>query len=305
MKMLEKLNQLSEKPTSLGQAITGEAEQWLAESRAHTAHLREEYRGRYGLNQLSNSEVRDIERAERQLAECRNCNGQSCCRTSGNKYWQPVIRAIDGSLDVAQSRCKVGRQKDFIRKFREMKIPALYEDKTFEDYEETRDNREGVAMALWYVTEKPSANLYLYGGCGTGKTFLASLIAKEFIKDSQTVIFGDVPQLLDEIKASFDTRARRSSQDVLQYYNECDMLIMDDLGAGYMTGWSVGILYQIINGRLNAGKRLIVTSNFALNDLYQRLSSCRDGDAYSAKRICSRLSTFERAYFGNRDRRQG
>lgn len=173
-------------------------------------------------------------------------------------------------------------------------IPLRFIGKSFSDYQITPDNAESVKIAKWYTAEKPAQGLYLYGECGTGKTFLASLIAQEF--DS---LFTDTPTLMDELKATFDGG---DTESLLKRYTQCGLLILDDIGAGQITPWNVGILYRIINARYNANKPIIATSNYDLDGLTAILSKI---DAFTAKRITSRLSEMcIQAFLGLKDRRK-
>ena len=75
---------------------------------------------------------------------------------------------------------------------------------------------------------------------------------------------------------------------------ECDLLIMDDVGAGKITDWSIDITYRLINSRYNADKPTIVTSNLELDDLAKLIGG----------RIVSRLQVMcALVFFGEEDRR--
>ncbi len=276
-----------------------EWEKVKAAGKAHCEKLRPIYEARYNLKGLSDSEVREVERAETDKTECSKCNGLNCHKTGGTRHLKPFIGNADGRLNIMYAICPVKERRDLKDRLDRMKVPARYQGKNFSDYEVTADNRRALAIAQWYIAEKPQRNLYFHGGCGTGKTFLTALIAKEFIREGRSVIFGDVPELLEEIKMTFDSD-KLKAEDVLNRYYNCDLLIMDDIGAGQVTEWTVGVLYQVINRRVNAGKRLIVTSNFDLKGLNQRLAT---KDAYGARRIISRLSDSVIGYFGTVDRR--
>lgn len=182
-----------------------------------------------------------------------------------------------------------------------------YVEREFKDYEETADNSQAVTLAKWYVANKPNKSLYLYGGVGTGKTFLATLIAKEYVLENKSVVFGDVPKLLGRIKATFNGVG--SAEDVIEHYQACDLLILDDVGAGQITDWSASIIYTVINDRYNSNKPLIITSNFNFRDLQRRLSLTDNQgnivDDFSAKRIISRLSEMcIQGFLGTNDRRR-
>lgn len=228
-----------------------------------------------------------------ELKECEGCTGFPTCRKSKNQYFVP--KGAEG-----YGYCKVGQARQLRPLFKRACLPAKYTGKTFDDYLDFGDNRDAIKIAQWFTKKKPDKSLYIYGACGTGKTFLASIIAQEYLQEFKQVIFGDVPTLLDEIKRTFDGRG--DAGEIVDRYCECDLLILDDLGAGQVTEWNIGQLYQIINYRYTADKPLVVTSNFDLDGLEKRLTV---RDNFSAKRITSRLSEIcIQAFLGTKDRRK-
>ena len=256
-------------------------------------------REKYGLD-ADDSMILELANAEREIAECETCTGEPC-KKSHNQYFRRVIKHDEQfGYVVFVKMCEFGK-KHFLRSdSKSCEIPPQYAGKTFNDYKPSRDNERALKMARWFVEKKPPKSLYFHGECGTGKTFLASLIAQEFILDGKRVEFGDVPTLLDRIKQTFNTD--KNAQDVVDRYCDCDLLVLDDIGAGQVTEWNIGILYQIINRRYNAGKPLIVTSNFDLDVLESRLAIKYTN---SAKRITSRLCEMcMQAFLGMNDRRK-
>lgn len=236
-------------------------------------------------NRGTTSKLTDVERATKELEACEGCTGK--CPKAFDRYFQPVIDTA-----VRMTPCKFARFGSSVPR---------YAGKSFVDYEVTPDNERAVKMAKWFASDKPSLTLYLYGAPGTGKTFLATLIAQSF----DDVIFGDVPSLLDEIKRTFDG-GHESPQEIIGRYGSCELLILDDIGTGKVSDWSVGVLYQIINARYNAKKPLIVTSNYDLAGLEERLAT--SGDDVTAQRIVSRLGekvvAETVAFLGYEDRRK-
>lgn len=254
----------------------------------------------YGLAEADDATIGEILDAEEKNALCNNCKGESCQKVT-EQYEKRLIKIDGHSVQIEKVKCAVGMTKSLQEKCRQCFIPQKYVSKTFADYEVTSDNVRAVKMAHWFIEEKPSKSLYIYGQCGTGKTFLAAIIAQEWLKSFKTVTFGDVPALLDEIKRTFDKGNDQTTEKVFDRYCECDLLILDDLGAGQVTEWNIGQIYQIINSRYNADKATIVTSNFSLQGLESRLAS---KDKYSATRITSRLSEMcVQAFLGTTDRR--
>ena len=71
--------------------------------------------------------------------------------------------------------------------------------------------------------------LFITGTYGVGKTYLASCIANEIIKNGKSVIFGTLIQLLDFIRDSYSD-SEVSDKDYLNLYSSVDLLVIDDLG---------------------------------------------------------------------------
>jgi len=256
----------------------------------------------YGFTALRSDEVRQVLQTEDKLAKCETCDGSECLIKTN--YFKPVIRVgWSGGLNIAHGYCRHGERLRLLRQCRRLKIPRKMVGKTLDDYEVTAQNEDAVAMAKWFIAEKPDCGLYYFGACGSGKTFLAAIIAQEFIKDLQSVVFGDVPALMEELKRTFDKNPQQeTSQDILDEFKMCDLLVLDDIGAGQITEWNVGVLYQIINERYASGKPVIITSNFSPDELEARL---RTKDKHSAERIVSRICGMcEVGNLGDSDRRR-
>lgn len=119
------------------------------------------------------------------------------------------------------------------------------------------------------VTEQK--NLLFTGNTGLGKTFLANAIAKKTIENTNTVIYQTAPIFMDKImeyKFSNDTTGMNKEQ-----YNkifDVDLLIIDDLGTETMTNNKFTELFNIINTRLLKNKKILISTNLTLNQLFNR-----------------------------------
>ena len=245
--------------------------------------LQAKYGSRYG-QMPSPQETLEIYSAELEMSQCRGCCGLPCQKGTG-KCLQPTIKIEYGRYYVPKIECMYSRAATIAAASVESGVPRRYAGKTYDDYLRTADNELAIRAAKKYARGKPRRWLYLYGGCGTGKTFLASLIAQELIATGLEVVFRDYQRILEELKSSFDDKAVTASA-VLEKYQTCEVLILDDVGTGWFRDWGVSVLHQIINERYNLELRTVLTSNYDLRGLESRLSAAEE---YAAARIISRL----------------
>ena len=107
------------------------------------------------------------------------------------------------------------------------------------------------------------------GPVGSGKTYLAASIANELIDSNLKVLFIVVPDLLDELRATYKSEV--NELDLLDTARTIPILILDDLGAHNYTDWTRNRLYSIVNYRLNEQLPTVITSNLSLDEMEEYL----------------------------------
>jgi len=128
-----------------------------------------------------------------------------------------------------------------------------------------------VAFAELNLQNKESKGLFIYGNVGSGKTFLCSAIANHLLYHGQRVLFLVVPDLLDEIRASYSGESDMTEIQVLRTARNSPVLILDDLGAHNYTEWARNKIYSIVNNRLNNGAPTVINSNLNLGEIEEFL----------------------------------
>jgi DNA replication protein DnaC len=130
---------------------------------------------------------------------------------------------------------------------------------------------------------RAAENLLFFGSTGLGKTFLCNSIAKALIDKGHTVVYQTSYKILEILqKIRFHSnRSDSNSNDAIQYelLNECDLLIIDDLGTELVNSFTNSELFNIINSRIMSNKSVIISTNFSPQELM---------DTYS-NRISSRI----------------
>lgn len=114
-------------------------------------------------------------------------------------------------------------------------------------------------------------NLLFIGNTGLGKTFLTNCIAKMAIENTNTVIYQTAPVFMDKIiEYKYTNDITGSNKELYKKIFDVDLLIIDDLGTETMTNNKFTELFNIINTRLLNNKKILISTNLTLNQLFER-----------------------------------
>ncbi len=114
---------------------------------------------------------------------------------------------------------------------------------------------------------KYSKSLLMIGKTGLGKTHLSLAIANEVIKKGYGVIYASAPTIVSQIEKEHFSRARNDEESVEDSLQECDLLIIDDLGTEFNNKFTTPAIYNVFNSRISAGKPVIVNTNLSIREL--------------------------------------
>ena len=106
-------------------------------------------------------------------------------------------------------------------------------------------------------------NLLFYGDSGTGKTFLSCCIAKELLDDGFLVVYRTVDELMSNLREiKFESNSELENMLI-----NCDLLIIDDLGAEQITDFSTTEFFNLLNKKLLRKKKMLISTNLSLADI--------------------------------------
>ncbi len=144
-------------------------------------------------------------------------------------------------------------------------------------------------------------NVFLLGGVGTGKTYLAYSFLKEVARlkwielthsfwwQSDVCLIVHMKKILDKIKDNWKAENKLPSGAVLEAEKNVPVLIIDEVGLQYGTSFERLELFDLFNSRYENMLPTICLSNLKMEEI-ERILGKRIFDRLSQNRECFYLS---------------
>lgn len=139
---------------------------------------------------------------------------------------------------------------------------------------------------------KTSGNLFFTGATGLGKTHLSLAIASSAIDKGFGVVYGTAQNFAISLERERFTRTEETSGDTLDLLNECDLLIIDDLGMEISSSYITAMIYNVIDTRIMLKKPTIISTNLSMQELEKR---------YNERFVSRVLGFYDRMPFRGKD----
>jgi len=210
---------------------------------------------------------------------------------------QPVCdceaEARDREWEEAQERF---RKREIERRFSISDEGERFSQYRFDTFIPVQGTEAALRMAREFAEtfgeRKDGLGLLIWGQPGNGKSHLAAAICHQLKEAGHTVIFKKVPNLLERIRNTFRRGANETEQQIMDALRECDLLVMDDIGAEKVTDWVLEVLFRIIDGRYSYRRPIVFTTNFSPTSLllrFQPEGKATEEQEIAAKRIHDRI----------------
>ena len=225
-----------------------------------------------------------------ELHHCKKCKGLYECQNQVNGHVSYPEKDFYGNLVFVSKPCKY--LKESLKEEKNCDSlnnqNARMKDIDYEDKKRIKLINWVVKFYEEYSTNKNMKGLYLNGSFGAGKTFIISALFNELSINkkirTEVVYF---PELLRSLKDNWS-----SYEDKISYYEDVDLLLIDDIGAEKVTEWGRDeVLGTILQYRMDKGKTTFFTSNLTIEELEHHLSLTNNNvDMVKARRIIERVN---------------
>lgn len=226
-----------------------------------------------------------LSKAIEAVEACTKCNRREDCPLDPPGHGV-YVRSGGGLVEVKRYICdkeiQHQKQQQIGRFLTSSRMPELLREKTFENFKVTPGTKDAYEKAQKFCKEG-GRGLVFAGPCGVGKSHLAAAIMNHEVAKGREFAFCTTPELLDDIKSTYNNREEDSG--LMELVKDIDLLFLDDLGAEKSTEWVAERFFVIINARLVRKKATIITTNYTKpSDLIGKI-----GGGVTGQRIVSRI----------------
>lgn len=230
---------------------------------------------------------------------CQKCPGLESCPNMMKGHY-PTLNHYAGYLELRMAPCTKKMLDDQQKKqkelFRSLYIPTEIISASLEQIDLTMGRMRALKAASEFCKQFsqntfPNKGIYLYGPLGVGKSMIAAGIANKLVENGIDSFMVYVPDFIREVRNSIEDKTLGEKIDL---FKSISLLILDDIGAEYLTPWIRDeVLGAILHYRAANGYPTIYTSNLTLDELEDHLARTKDSyDEMKGKRIMERIRYF-------------
>ncbi|MBO5049865.1 MAG: ATP-binding protein [Oscillospiraceae bacterium] len=131
--------------------------------------------------------------------------------------------------------------------------------------------QKNLELSKRFVRNFGAGNLLFVGGTGLGKTYMSACIARSVADSGHSVAYEPAGRLFAKLERNrFNPSAE--TEEEMRRLQDCDLLIVDDLGTELPGNFVTAALYGLLNDRLLAGKPMVISTNLNIDEIAQRYS---------------------------------
>lgn len=171
----------------------------------------------------------------------------------------------EAALQAEKERAE--RQAKIEARLEQAGIPALFRDRSFENYEcSTQAQRLAFVRFSSFAQNfshhlKTGTVLVGIGKVGTGKSHLACACANDLMRRGHTVYFTSTARLFTKIRGTWSRSSELTEEQMLRQFEQIDLMILDEIGLQRGTDDEQRTLHELLEARrLNCRPTILLTN---------------------------------------------
>lgn len=176
-----------------------------------------------------------------------------------------------------QEAARAARKAHIDELLEQSRLGARYAACTFDNWQAVAGTEGAVRICQEFAANKAGNKgdgLIITGPTGCGKTHLAAAIVRDWASAGYAAIFQSVPELLARLRATYDPNSSDAAEAaIMDALGECDLLVLDDVGAEKQSAWTEEKLYLLIDRRYRENRPTVLTTNLDAPALEKALGS--------------------------------
>lgn len=228
------------------------------------------------------------------LLYCGKCRTARECKVKvpyDDKVWTVRCMCVCRTAERDQETAK--KQSKAVEESRKYALP-------YDKYREMTFASSDVKLAFaeryvdkWDSIKKDNVGLYLHGGTGSGKTYIAAAIANALVDKGEWVYMHNMAAMSSMLRDNFNG----GHADLMHKATMANLFIIDDFGTESTSDFALQNTYELIEARVESGRPMIVTSNI-------NPSVLTSGADIKLQRLYSRLTALHPITVDGADRRK-
>ena len=154
------------------------------------------------------------------------------------------------------------------RRVVENNTSVCFEERMMREWNFKNDNGSNPCMEFarryvekWEEMRKNGQGLILWGGVGSGKSYMAACIANALLEQEVRVLMTNFATIINGMFTAID------KIDFVNAICGYDLLIIDDLGIESHSEYRMEGLFNVIDRRVRSGKPMIITTNLTMKEM--------------------------------------